>query len=559
MLLSTRDLSVSFVSGKNRTPVTHGVSLEIDECEVVALVGESGSGKSVTAMEIAGLNPRNTRSTGEISFLGRDLTKLTAAQRREMLRNDLGIIFQDPLSSLNPVYTVGTSMGMSMKYRVQSKAARRARSVELLERVGIPDPEASVDRYPHELSGGQRQRVMIAMAIDAEPKLLIADEPTTALDVTVQADVLDLIEDLKDKLNMSVLLITHDMGVVANTADRMYVMKEGKVVENGNVHPLFTAPAEEYTRTLFAAVPRMDLDRLGRQGFVSSESDEDRRTGTHTGATAGRPKVVGSPALSFRDVDYYYSAQLRAQGKKALSSINFEIAPGRTMGLVGESGSGKSTIGRLAVGLLHASGGIIEYGSPKSSGEYLRSMVFQDPSSSLDPRRTIGESVAAPLVWQGLVPNMKVGLEKARGLLDQVHLPGWWSERHPHELSGGQRQRVGIARALSIDPDLLVADEPTSALDVSVQAAVLDLFAELQDEYRFACLFISHDLAVVESVADEVVVLRQGKMEESGTADSIIYSPTSPYTQRLIASVPVPDPAVQHERKRNRRTHGEVA
>ncbi|MCQ9386604.1 dipeptide ABC transporter ATP-binding protein [Brevibacterium moorei] len=548
MLLQTKDLSVGF--GKTDTPITSDVSFTIAPSEIVALVGESGSGKSVTAMEVAGLNPRNSWSTGSILFDGQDLGILPEAARRNLLRREIGVIFQDPLTSLNPVYTIGTLMHMSMKHRVAGTANQRSRALELLEMVNMPDPAGTLKKYPHQLSGGQRQRVMIAMAIAATPKLLIADEPTTALDVTVQADILDLLDGLKDELQMSVLLITHDMGVVANSADRMYVMQGGRIVESGSVDDVFNRPQDAYTRDLFAAVPRMTVGAVG-----NAAAD------TVAEAAAASPAA----ALTLSGVDYYYSRALKRAGAKALDQISFTVAPGRTVGLVGESGSGKSTIGKLAVGLLTPGAGTITMGQPKraraSAGSasggaragsgtsaFTRSMVFQDPASSLDPRRSIGESIAAPLIWTKTIGRAEA-LRRAGVLLERVHLPASWAGRYPHELSGGQRQRVGIARGLTNDPDLLVADEPTSALDVSVQAAVLELFQELQHDYGFACLFISHDLAVVEQVAQDVIVLQRGAIQESGPTTAIVSAPSTEYAARLIASSPVPDPAVQKERK----------
>ncbi|MCQ9369444.1 ABC transporter ATP-binding protein [Brevibacterium sp. 50QC2O2] len=559
MLLQTKDLSVGF--GKADAPITSDVSFSIAPSEIVALVGESGSGKSVTAMEVAGLNPRNSWSTGSILFDGQDLGKLPEAARRNLLRREIGVIFQDPLTSLNPVYTIGTLMHMSMKHRVEGTANQRARALELLEMVNMPDPAGTLKKYPHQLSGGQRQRVMIAMAIAATPKLLIADEPTTALDVTVQADILDLLDGLKDELQMSVLLITHDMGVVANSADRMYVMKGGRIVESGSVDDVFNRPQDAYTRDLFAAVPRMTVGAPEEARAVAGAG-----SGVDAAAEAA-PETAAAPAaaLTFSEVDYYYSRALKRAGAKALDQISLTVAPGRTVGLVGESGSGKSTIGKLAVGLLTPGAGTITTGAAKrdraSAGAgsapggtagpgqaFTRSMVFQDPASSLDPRRSIGESIAAPLIWSKTVGRAEA-LRRAGVLLERVHLPASWAGRYPHELSGGQRQRVGIARGLTNDPDLLVADEPTSALDVSVQAAVLELFQELQHDYGFACLFISHDLAVVEQVAQDVIVLQRGAIQEAGPTTAIVSAPSTDYAARLIASSPVPDPAVQKERK----------
>lgn len=538
MLLTTTNLSVGFQMMD--TPITRDVSLTIAEREIVALVGESGSGKSVTAMEIGGLSPRTSWSTGTIEFDGRVLGSLSDQERRNLLRREIGVIFQDPMTSLNPVYTIGRLMRMSMKHRVGGTENQQARALELLEMVNMPEPFATLKKYPHQLSGGQRQRVMIAMAIAATPKLLIADEPTTALDVTVQADILDLLDSLKNELDMGVLLITHDMGVVANSADRMYVMEDGTIIEHGTVEETFARPQEVYTRELFAAVPRMT--------FLSEKNTKS--AATRRPAIKETTNDAAEQSLCLSNVNYNYSRALARSGTKAVDQVTFSVAAGQTVGLVGESGSGKSTLGKLAVGLLAPSGGSVTVGKPKRT-KFVRSMVFQDPASSLDPRRTIGESIAAPLIWSKAVDRAEA-LRRAGALLDRVHLPVNWAGRYPHELSGGQRQRVGIARGLSNDPDLLVADEPTSALDVSVQAAVLDLFQELQRDYGFACLFISHDLAVVEQVAQTVVVLRMGAVQESGPTATIVAHPQTEYAQKLIASSPVPDPVVQKERRLQR-------
>ncbi|MFJ5985185.1 ABC transporter ATP-binding protein [Lentzea sp. NPDC092896] len=501
-LLSVENVSVDFGSG---SPAVSEVSFSLTAGEVLAVVGESGSGKTVTAMSLLGLLPATATVSGHAVLNGRDLYSLNATELREVRGNAVGMVFQEPMSALNPVFTIGNQIVEAVRvHRAVSRAEARARAVELLRLVGLP-PER-FKAYPHEMSGGQLQRVVIAMAVANEPSLLIADEPTTALDVTVQAEILGLLRDLRDRLGVAILLITHDMGVVADLADRVVVMNAGRVVETGPVRQVFEQPAQEYTRTLLDSVLRLDSREL-----AAREPEE--------------------PVLRLSDVSVTY-------GKfRAVSEVSLDIGRGETLGLVGESGSGKSSLAGAITGLTRYTGRITVTGKEVSA---LRKadrgrigLVFQDPLSSLNPRATIAKSIAQPLLLHTSVRGGELAA-KVDSLLDAVQLSPTLRDRYPHELSGGQRQRVGIARAIALDPDLLIADEPTSALDVTVQARVLDLVRSLQRDLRFACLFISHDLAVVQHLADRVAVLHQGRVVEEGT--SVFAAPQDPYTRRLLAS-----------------------
>jgi peptide/nickel transport system ATP-binding protein len=547
-VLEIKNLSVSFVSGKTKRPVavTQDINLRIGDGETLALVGESGSGKSVTAMSILRLLPRNARFSGSIKFRGRELTQLDRNQLNKVRGNEIATVFQDPMTALNPVYKIGDLLGEALHKQGLSSSRAEDAALGLLDRVGIPAPDKKIHQYPHQLSGGQRQRVMIAMAISANPRLLIADEPTTALDVTVQAEILDLLLDLKQDNNMALLLITHDMGVVADAADHVTVMRKGRVVENAAVHDLFAGPTHDYTRELLGAVSHLGKSAKTVVPYLNP---------------AGHPTHDKTPALRMNDVVIEYRSSSKADTFRAIDKVSFEILPGEVVGLVGESGSGKSTLGRAVVGLVPvADGSVLVDGMDiaKAKKRELRtarqhvSMIFQDPASSLDPRATIGESVVAPLRWNGLERDSRVLMKRAGELLEMVRISPDWSGRYPHELSGGERQRIGIARALALNPKLLVADEPTSALDVSVQASVLELLRALQSSMGFSCLFISHDLSVIESLADRVVVIHKGRLVEQGSTAAILNHPTQDYTRRLIAAAPVPDPVEQASRRKRR-------
>ena len=459
------------------------------------------------------------------------------------------MIFQEPMTALNPVYTIGFQIAeMLRSHQSMSPKLARKRVIELLDLVEIPNPERRVDSFPHQLSGGQRQRAMIAQALAMDPSVLVADEPTTALDVTVQAEILKLIRDLRDRIDSSILLITHDMGVVADLADRVIVMQRGEIVEAGAATQVFNAPRDTYTRELLHAVPH--LGALVSADFEADHDRADRRL------TSEAKELV----VDLQNVAIEYPKRGRAPAFRAVDGVTLTVEPGEVVGLVGESGSGKTTIGRAIVGLLPFVEGTAKVlgtdmvGISKADLREVRrdvSFVFQDPGSSLNPRLPVGESIGEPIKLAGIAKGAQLS-KQVEDLLDQVHLARELRNRYPHELSGGQRQRVGVARALALGPRLLIADEPTSALDVSVQARVLDLFQELQREIGFACLFISHDLAVVEILARRIAVMENGKLVEIGTREQILTDPQEPYTQRLLAAVPVPDPEEQQLRRARR-------
>lgn len=531
-------LTVDFEVDKQWVPAVKGVSLSVAKGEVLAIVGESGSGKSTTAMAIPALLPPSARVRGSVKLNGAELLGATNDELRAVRGKDVAVIFQEPMTALNPVYTIGWQIAEAVcAHKKMSRRQARDRAVELLDLVDMPEPAKRVKHYPHQLSGGQRQRAMIAQALALDPGLLIADEPTTALDVTVQAEILDLMRDLRHRIDAGIILITHDMGVVADMADRIMVMKDGEVVEQGDAEGIFHRAQQPYTRQLLASVPHLGATLHGR--------DESNPPPTDL-ALSVEHAVIEYPGKSgsFRAVD----------------DVSFTIGRGEVVGLVGESGSGKSTIGRAAVGLLRvASGTICVAGQDISTAnrKQLRDIrskvgvVFQDPGSSLNPRWPIGQSIAEPLTLHtDMDRTQREG--RVKTLLEQVQLPAAMRNRFPHQLSGGQRQRVGIARALALEPTLLIADEPTSALDVSVQATVLDLFAELQREHGFACLFISHDLAVVELVASRIAVLNRGRLAEFGSDTQVLTAPKDDYTKRLLAVVPVPDPEQQRIRREER-------
>lgn len=535
-LLDIRDLTIAF--GQAR-PAVDSASLEVARGEVVALVGESGSGKSMTARAILGLLPDGAAVRGSIVLDGAELIGAPEADLDRVRGATVSLIFQEPQSALNPVRRIGWQLREAIRaHRKISKADARAAAIDLLRQVEIPDPERRVDYYPHQLSGGQKQRVAIALALAGEPDLLVADEPTTALDVTVQAEILALLDRIRRRTGMGILLITHNMGVVAQHADRVVVMRAGRVVETGGVHSVFDAPTHPYTRSLLAAVPR-----LPEQAAVVPPSMPDTDVVLEfDAATVTYPARHGSPA--FRAVD----------------EVSLTVRRGEVLGLVGESGSGKTTLGRTAVGLVPLTGGrvLVEgHDLGEISARQLRDLrrdvafVQQDPATSLDPRLTIAASVREPLDVHG-VGSAVDRRRRVRELLEAVRLPVAFADRLPHQLSGGQRQRVALARALALRPKLLIADEPTSALDVSVQAEVLELFTAIQQELGFACLFVSHDLAVVHQVADRVAVLRSGSVIEAGPVDTVFTAPRDTYTRALIDAVPLADPSRRHAHSTDR-------
>ena len=553
-ILRVRGLGVEFFVEGEWFPAAIDMNYDVRPGEVLAIVGESGAGKTQSSMSLIGLLPHNGRASGSAMLAGRELVGLTHKQLSKVRGREVAVIFQEPMTALNPVYTIGFQIVETLRthFDVGPSAARR-RAVELLRLVDLPQPEKSIDKYPHQLSGGQRQRAMIAQALACDPKLLIADEPTTALDVTVQAEILKLLRDLRSRIDSGIILITHDMGVVADLADRVIVMYNGRIVEAGSADEIFHHPQHPYTQQLLAAVPHLG---------ATTAADPAVRAPARSAPRGSAPTQAGESdlAMEAKDLVIEYPGRGRVAAFRAVDGIDLAIERGEVVGLVGESGSGKTTVGRAVVGLLPVAGGSLRIGgrdlvgiSPKELRELRRdvSIVFQDPGSSLNPRLPVGESIGEPLLLRRLARGAELQ-RRVEDLLDQVHLSRSMRNRYPHELSGGQRQRVGIARALALSPKLLVADEPTSALDVSVQARVLDLFQELQREYGFACLFISHDLAVVEILSSRIAVMHNGRLVEQGLRDQILRDPQDDYTKRLLAAVPVPDPTEQRVRRETR-------
>ncbi|MBD0736226.1 dipeptide ABC transporter ATP-binding protein [Streptomyces sp. CBMA29] len=556
-LVEVAGLRIEFPTEGGAVRAVDGLDFTLGAGGALGLVGESGSGKSATAYALLGLH-RGTgaRVSGTVRVAGTDVLGADDAELRTLRGAVAAIVFQDPLSSLDPYYAVGDQI--AEVYRVHhrgSRAAARARAVEVLDRVGIPDAARRSRSRPHEFSGGMRQRALIAMALACEPRLLIADEPTTALDVTVQAQILDLLYELRAETGMGLLLVTHDLGVVAGSVDDILVMRDGAAVERGPVADVLAAPAHDYTRALLSAVPRLDPR--------SADTLADRPSGGLLGASGARPGgSEGSGAEPLLEV----TGLRREFGKgrqrlTAVDDVSLVVRAGETLGIVGESGSGKTTLGRMLVRLLDPSAGEIRYRGREIGGlgdKALRplrrelQMVFQDPVSSLNPRRSIGESIADPLRAAGELSDKAV-VGRVKELLERVGLDPEWYHRYPHEFSGGQRQRVGIARALAPEPKLVVCDEPVSALDVTTQAQVVALLAELRRDLGLSLVFIAHDLAVVRQVSDRVAVMRGGRIVESGTVDEVYDAPQDPYTKGLLAAVPVLDPAESAARRADRK------
>ncbi len=533
-----RDLDITFSTDGGDVHAVRDVSLDVRPGEVLAIVGESGSGKTVTARSILGLLPETATTRGAVVLDGTEVVGLSGEKLRDVRGTKAAMIFQEPSTALNPVYTVGWQLAEGLRAHGEyTKRQAKATAVEMLARVGIPDPERRVNDYPHQFSGGQKQRIVIAMALALGPAVILADEPTTALDVTVQAEILDLLRQLRDQTGTAIVLITHNMGVVADLADRVAVMLDGEVVETGAVEQIFSAPQHEYTQRLLAAVPRVQI------------VDRPR----HAAADASVVPVVEAKGLVIE-----YPGRLGSPTFRAVHAIDFSIRPGEVLGLVGESGSGKTTIGRAIAGLTPVAGGSLKVLGTEMNGVKERrfrarrkelGFVFQDPATSFNPLLTIAQCVAEPLIVHGGARDAAEARGKVDELLEAVQLPKAFGDRFPHELSGGQRQRASLARALALDPKLLIADEPTSALDVSVQARVLDLFSELQERFGFATLFITHDLAVVDMLAHRVVVLHKGAIAEEGPTAQVLGDPQNDYTRKLIASLPVPDPVEQAARR----------
>jgi peptide/nickel transport system ATP-binding protein len=553
-LLRIDDLRVAFRLGREagvveRFDAVKGVSFDVPANTTVALVGESGSGKSVTAMSIVGLLPDNAERRGAISFLGRDLLGATRAQLQALRGRDIACVFQDPMTSLNPVLDIGTQLREPLvKHLGLGRRAARARAEALLAEVGLPEPRRRLAAHPHELSGGQQQRVMIAMALACEPKLLIADEPTTALDVTIQRQILELLADLKARHRMSMLFISHDLGVVGEIADHVVVMRQGTIREQGPVARIFAAPEDPYTQALLACRPTLE-QHAARLAVVDDH---------HAGRPAARGGASKDPAapviLEARALSKGFWIREGVFGRRefrAVRGASFRLRRGHTLGIVGESGSGKTTLGLALLRLHEPNGGPVR-GQAIFDGRDLLALsrrellpirrrlqvVFQNPYASLNPRFTVAQALTEPMSIHGIGGSDAGREARARALLERVGLDEGALDKYPHEFSGGQRQRIAIARCLTLDPEVLVLDEAVSALDVSVQAQVLNLLKDLQDELGLAYLFISHDLAVVHFMADEVLVMKDGEVVEQAGVEAILQRPQQDYTRRLIGAVP---------------------
>jgi peptide/nickel transport system ATP-binding protein len=545
-LLSIQDLRVAFRMGKGvRAEAVKGVSFDIEENQTVALVGESGSGKSVTAMSVLNLLPDNAERTGRILWKGRDLLGFGLGQLQALRGREIACVFQDPMSSLNPVLDVGSQLCEPlMKHMGLSRSAAIQRAEALLGEVGIPEPKRRLKSYPHEMSGGQQQRVMIAMALACEPKLLIADEPTTALDVTIQRQILELLGKLKTSHRMSVLFISHDLGLVGEISDKVVVMRHGQIREQGVVKTIFEAPQDAYTKALLACRPSLE----GNPARLMVIDDHIAGRAAHAEAKAKDPDApvvleVKSLAKSF----WLKQGLFGKREFKAVQGVNFRLRKGHTLGVVGESGSGKTTMGLTLLRLHEPTSGEVLFDGQnllKLSDKERQVMrrriqiVFQNPYASLNPRFTIGQTLVEPMAIHGIGKDLAEREQRARSLLEKVGLDGRAFGKYPHEFSGGQRQRVAIARCLTLNPEVLVLDEAVSALDVSVQAQVLNLLRDLQDEFGLSYVFISHDLAVVRFISDEVLVMKDGQVVEQASAAEILAAPKQEYTKRLLAAIP---------------------
>ncbi|PKA82868.1 peptide/nickel transport system ATP-binding protein [Ulvibacter sp. MAR_2010_11] len=554
-ILDVIDLSVSFGFKKSRTEVLHSISFSIAENEVVGIVGESGSGKSVTSMAIMGLLPsKNSRVKGQIIFEGEELLTKAPKALRKIMGKEIAMIFQEPMSALNPSLTCGFQVAEILQHHLAMKPSEaKKETISLFEKVKLPRPREIFSSYPHQISGGQMQRVMIAMAIACKPKLLIADEPTTALDVTVQKEILSLLKEIQKETKMSMLFISHDLGLVSEIADSLLVMYKGDIVESGSVFQIFKTPKDTYTKALLASRPTLDV-RLSKLPTIASLTDgsfKAKEVTPQQRALKHKKMYMNAPLLEVRNLEkeYYSNAGLfkPKRGFKAVNDVSFKVFEGETLGLVGESGCGKSTLGKAILQLDRATAGSIKYRGKEllnlkpSEIRKLRKeiqLIFQDPYSSLNPRLLIGEALLEPMTVHNILKSQKVRKEKVLEVLERVGLDPSYYYRYPHELSGGQRQRVGIARTVVMEPKLVICDESVSALDISVQAQVLNLLNELKEDFGFTYIFISHDLAVVKYMADQLMVMNEGKIEELGDADEIYANPIKPYTRRLIDAIP---------------------
>ncbi|MCB0389996.1 MAG: ABC transporter ATP-binding protein [Bdellovibrionales bacterium] len=559
-LIKVENLSVEFKTDDGIIKAIKNVSFDIPKGKTVGLVGESGSGKSVSSLAIMGLIPMppGNITTGSIIFEGKDLLKTPESEMRKIRGNRISMIFQEPMTSLNPVFTVGDQISETlMLHQKLNKDKALQKSIELLSQVGIPNPVERIKSYPHEMSGGQRQRVMIAMAIACEPDMLIADEPTTALDVTIQKQILDLLADLQKKYGMSILFITHDLGVIADIADEVIVMYKGDIVEKNDTESIFTHPTHPYTKGLIACRPNLEKNtlRLPTVSDYMTPEGKERAPDENLLKTEKqvRPITDKNPViLEIKNLKKHFPLQKGLFGNvktwvKAVDDVSLKVHKGRTLGLVGESGCGKTTLGRTILRLIESSDGQILYKGQditQLSGEELRELrkkiqiIFQDPYASLNPRMTIGSAIMEPMVIHKIGANKKERLELAGDLIEKCGLDRSMLNRYPHEFSGGQRQRICIARALAVKPEFIVCDESVSALDVSVQAQILNLLMDLQDEFGLTYIFISHDLSVVKYISDELAVMNKGKLVEMADCESIYRSPRDPYTKKLLEAIP---------------------
>jgi peptide/nickel transport system ATP-binding protein len=546
MLLSVKDLKISFRVGKGQVAeAVRGVSFDVPENSTVALVGESGSGKSVTAMSILNLLPDNAIRKGSIQFMGREMLKADMATLQEMRGKDIACIFQEPMTSLNPVFTVGAQVAETLvRHAGLSSKAALDRVVELFTEVGLPEPKRRVDMYPHEMSGGQQQRVMIAMALACEPKLLIADEPTTALDVTIQRQILELLRKLKDRHKMSMLFISHDLGVVGEVCDHVVVMRHGVVREQGPVAQIFASPRDSYTRALLACRPSLE-NTSARLLVIDDHMQGNAARAVGKAKDAAAPVVLEVKALAKSFM--LKEGLFKKREFKAVQGVNFQLRKGYTLGVVGESGSGKTTMGLTLLRLHEPTGGQVLFDGKdllQLSQSYWNKMrrriqiVFQNPYASLNPRFTVGQTLVEPMQVHNIGASDAERAARAQEILRKVGLDASAFGKYPHEFSGGQRQRIAIARCLTLNPEVLILDEAVSALDVSVQAQVLNLLKDLQDELGLSYVFISHDLAVVNFMADEVLVMKDGEVVEQADAQTILKAPQQDYTKRLLSAVP---------------------
>jgi len=561
-LLQINNLSVDFETHSGTTSAVKNISLEINRGETVAIVGESGSGKTVTSLAVLQLlpSPPAKYKTGQILFSENgdtsvDILKLDDNGLRKMRGNKISMIFQEPMTSLNPLQTCGNQVIEAIRIHQNiSQNQAEERTIQLFGSVKLPDPKTILNRYPHEISGGQKQRVMIAMAICCNPSLLIADEPTTALDVTVQKTILQLIKELQAEKNMSVIYITHDLGLVSEIADKVIVMYKGEVVESGSVQEIFLEPKHRYTRALLACRPKA-TSKGKRLPVISDFLNPDLKINYKKEFTKNElPQnyKTENPLLKVENLKVYFPEKKNFFGKilkefKAVDDVSFSVEKGETLGLVGESGCGKTTLGRALIRLIEPTSGKIYFNGKNIeliTKEQLRKMrkdiqiIFQDPYGSLNPRITIGDAINEPMKIHSILPGQKQRKEKIIDLLEKVDLKPEYFNRYPHEFSGGQRQRICIARALCLNPEFIICDESVSALDVSVQAQVLNLLNDLKKEFGFTCIFISHDLGVVHYISNRIMVMNKGKIEETGTADEIYFNPKKEYTQKLISAIP---------------------